>query len=92
MGRILQSLFFLLEYERELICEPNSNKFLWKKAKQWVNEDFLKALVNYQVIGPKDYFFMGYNTINFIERNLEGIVPEEVDLYNITLGKLFKWL
>ena len=30
--------------------------------------------------------------MNFLERNIEGIQPEEVDAYNLTLGKLFKWV
>jgi hypothetical protein len=43
-------------------------------------------------LGPKDNHFAIYCTINFIEKNIEGIVPEEVDAYNMVLGKLFKWL
>lgn len=27
-----------------------------------------------------------------MEKNIEGINPEDVDAYNMTLGKLFKWL
>jgi len=30
--------------------------------------------------------------LNFIERNISGIVPAEVDEFNMTLGRLFKWL
>lgn len=33
MPHILQSIFFLNRFDREKICEPNSNKFSWKKAK-----------------------------------------------------------
>lgn len=33
MPRIMQSLFYFLEYEREDICERGTNKFFWKKAK-----------------------------------------------------------
>ena len=34
MPRVLQSLFYLLEgYDRNDICEHNTNKFFWKKAK-----------------------------------------------------------
>ena len=36
MPRILQSLFFLCKIERERICEPNSNKMSWKKAKELI--------------------------------------------------------
>jgi len=30
--------------------------------------------------------------LNFIERNVESVNPEEVDAYNLTLGRVFKWL
>lgn len=43
-------------------------------------------------MGPKNKVFPGYQTLNFIERNIEGINSEDVDAYNMTLGKLFKWL
>ncbi len=43
-------------------------------------------------MGPKNKEYSGYKTLNFIERNVEGINPEDVDAYNLTLGKLFKWL
>ena len=36
MPHILQALFFLNMCEREKICEPNSNKLSWKKAKTLV--------------------------------------------------------
>jgi hypothetical protein len=31
------------------------------------------------MMGPKEYNFFGYHTINFIERNIEGITLEEVE-------------
>ncbi len=43
-------------------------------------------------MGQKNQPYYGYKTLNFIEKNLEGIVPEDVDMYNLTLGKLYKWL
>jgi len=30
--------------------------------------------------------------LNFIERNIAGIVPGEVDEFNMVLGRLYKWL
>jgi hypothetical protein len=30
--------------------------------------------------------------LNFIERNITGIDPKEVDEHNMTLGRLFRWL
>jgi hypothetical protein len=35
---------------------------------------------------------LGYHTLNFIEKNVEGITEDEVTHYNMTLGKLYKWL
>lgn len=35
---------------------------------------------------------MAYQTLNYCEKTIEGIVAEEVELYHIGLGKLFKWL
>ena len=43
-------------------------------------------------MGPKEERYWAYQTINFIEKNIEGIMPEDVDAYNMTLGKLFKWM
>jgi hypothetical protein len=40
----------------------------------------------------KDKLFIWYHTINFVEKNIEGISQEEVDSYNLAMGKLFRWL
>jgi hypothetical protein len=42
--KVLQSVMYLLEIEREHICEKYSNKFYWKIAKNHINEDFLARL------------------------------------------------
>jgi len=41
MPRVMQSLMYMLEYEREEICEKGTNKFFWKKAKNLINESFI---------------------------------------------------
>lgn len=92
MPRVMQSLFYLMEYERDQICEKGTNKFFWKLAKTHLNDEFINRLVHFKVMGPKEKHYFGYKTLNFIERNIEGINPEDVDAYNLTLGKLFKWL
>ena len=81
-----------MTYERDTICEPRSNKFFWKKAKNALNDEFLNKLSNFRVLGPKDDRYYPYTTLNFIERNIEGINPDDVDNYHLTLGKLFKWM
>jgi hypothetical protein len=54
MPKTLQSIFYLLKYEREQICEEKTNKLWWKKAKELINEDFFMRLFKYQPIGPKE--------------------------------------
>lgn len=46
-GRILQSVFYMLGYERENICERMTNRIWWKIAKKHVTEEFLKKMVEY---------------------------------------------
>ena len=43
-------------------------------------------------MGPKEGKFAPYQTLNFIERTIEGIDPVEVEEFNLVAGRLFKWL
>ena len=56
----MQSIFYFLQYEREQVCEKGTNKFFWKKAKNYINEDFLIQLMNFVCLGPKEGHFMRY--------------------------------
>lgn len=38
MPRVIQTLFYLLSYKREDICEKGTNRFFWKKAKSLIND------------------------------------------------------
>eukprot|EP00347_Sterkiella_histriomuscorum_P009020 403342835 len=91
MPRVMQSIFYLLQYRREDICERGTNKFFWKKAKNLIDEDFIDRLIYFNALGPKEENYERYQTLNFIERNLTDFNPEDVDAYNLCLGKLFKW-
>lgn len=79
-------------YTRSDICERDTNKLEWKKAKELVGEEFFRNLANYNAYGPKENEFKAYERIKFLERNIEGIEPEQVDEYSIALGKLYRWL
>ena len=92
MPRVMQSIFYFLQYKREEICEKGTNKFFWKIAKNHLNAQFFERLINFNALGPKEEHIPRYTTINFIERNIEGVTPEDVDSYNMTLGKMYKWL
>ena len=38
MPRVMQTLFYLLRYDREEICEAGTNKLDFKKAKKLIND------------------------------------------------------
>ena len=54
----------------------------------------MNSIVN--ILDKSNNFNRNYDRLSqvqfFIERNIEGFIPEDVDHYNLTLGKLFKWL
>ena len=51
MPRILQSVFYLLQYKRQDVCLPGTNKFNWKLAKAHFDETFLEKMAAYSPIG-----------------------------------------
>lgn len=59
-SRFFQSLFYFLGYDREEICEEDTNKLWWKKAKNLVNDDLFEKIANYTPIGPKDGSYKRY--------------------------------
>lgn len=92
MPRVMQSIMYFLHFKRENICEDNTNKFFWKRAKNHIDAEFFHRIASYQPLGAKEKYIDRYSTINFIEKNIDGIHPEDVDNYNLTLGKLFRWM
>ena len=53
MPRILQSVFYLLQYKREEVCQVGSNKFHWKIAKHHFNDTFIDKIATYTPLGHK---------------------------------------
>lgn len=92
MTRVFQTVFYLLQYERDDLCERDTNKLEWKKAKRYIDDNFFKRLGGYNPIGPKDGEYREYQKLRFLEKNVEGIEPEHVDDYSIPLGRLYRWL
>ena len=60
MRRVLQSVFYLLRYEKEDTCERDTNRLDWKKSKCLINKDFLQRLEAYNPFGPKDEDYLLY--------------------------------
>ena len=92
MSRVFQTVFYLLGYTREEICERDTNKLEWKKSKKLIDETFFKRIGEYNPYGPKEGEFKQYQKLKFLKRNISQYEPEHVDEYSIALGKLFRWL
>jgi hypothetical protein len=92
MPRVFQSIFYMLGYKREDLCERDTNKIEWKKAKTFLNEEFFKKIGEYNPFGPKEFEFRAYQSLRFIEKNAEMYEPENVDEYSVALGKLYRWM
>lgn len=92
--RIWQALFYILKFQgRDYICERDTNKLSWKKAKVFLNnEDILQKLSEYWPFGAKEEQYKEYEKLLFIQRNLEGISEEQVDEYSVALGKVLRWI
>jgi hypothetical protein len=70
-------VLYLLKYEREQICERDTNKLEWKKAQILIYDDeFFKRIGEYNPFGPKEEEFKPYQKLKFIEQNIEGYEPE----------------
>jgi hypothetical protein len=70
MTRVFQTVFYLLGYTREEVCERDTNKLEWKKAKNLINEDFFHKLGAYNPFGPKEGEFKDYQKLKFLKRNI----------------------
>ena len=93
MPRIIQAINFFNGIDRTVVCEPDSNKLDWKLAKEILVNWTIPQMIQFKVLGPKPEIFRSYNTVNYCERLIEGIVAEEVESqYHTGFGKLFKWL
>lgn len=88
----MQSLFYLLGYSKDDVSEPGTQKFFWKKAKTLLNEEFLEKMLTYEFMGCKESEFKSYQTLNYIQKNIEGIVLADVEAISMVAGRLFKWL
>jgi len=91
-GKFIQALLYFLGYDKEKITEPGTQKFFWKTAKSLMDDAFLTKMEEYDFRGSKDSVFKPYQTLNFIEKNMAGIVAEDVDEFNMVAGRMFRWL
>ena len=92
--QIFQSLLFFTGFEREEICEPETNKMSWKIVRDLPDKKIIKAMQDYQLYGETKgrCESKAYQTVPYVEKVVEGLSQEDIDAYHTGLGKLFKWL
>ena len=92
MPRILQTLFYLLQYQREDVCERDTNKLDFKKAKVLIGEDLFEKMSKYNPLGQREEEFKEYQKLSFLKKTIESIEEEKVDEYSIILGRIHRWI
>jgi hypothetical protein len=92
--RIWQALFYILKFQdRPFLCERDTNRLEWKKAKSFLNNDELFIRMSeYWPFGPKEEAYKEYQKLKFVQENLSQIPEDQVDEYSVALGKLFRWI
>lgn len=60
MPRILQALFYTLKYTREDICERDTNKLDFKRAKTLINEDLFDRMTRHNPFGQREEEYKEY--------------------------------
>ena len=90
--RIVQYAFYLAGYNREDVCEPDTNRLLWWKAKSLLDDKFFNKLLEYNPLGPKNGKFPKYRTLNAIEKNLEEVKEDQVATYSLAYSQLLRWV
>jgi hypothetical protein len=90
--RVLQTIFYLLGYQRDDICERGTNALNFKKAKLCINEKFFFKIGAYQPVGARADEFKEYQKILFLKSNLESLNEEQVEEYSGAMAKLLRWV
>lgn len=83
---------YLIGFNREQVCEPNTNVLFWKFASKFIVADLPKHMIAYSIFTQKPGHFKAYATLNFCEKVLHAYTEEEIQNYNAGFLKLFKWL
>ena len=92
MPRVLQSLFYLLSYSREEICERDTNKLDFKKSKMLIGEDLFERMSKYNPLGQSEQDYKEYQKLGFLKKTIESVEEERVDEYSIILGRIHRWV
>ena len=93
MPRVLQTLFYMLGYTRDQICEPDTNKLDLKMVRPLLNDELFKKMALYEPIGEKTQEdFKEYQQLAFLKKNIESVEEEKVDEYSVIMGRIHRWV
>lgn len=90
--RVLQTLFYLLGYLRDQICERGTNSLDFKMAKELINEQLFQKLAAYNPVGSRDGEFKDYQKMSFLKRNLSELEDDKVEDFALVMSKILKWI
>lgn len=90
--RVFQTLFYVLGYKREEICERDTNSLNFKAAKELINQDLFSKLIEYQPCGQRTGEFTLYQKMAFLKKNIAELEEESVENYSMVVAKLLKWV
>lgn len=79
MPKILQALMYLLGFTREQLCQPKSQLFFWKTAKNLIKDEVPEKMKAYKVLGAKEGVFKLYQKVNYCEKIIAGNEIELVE-------------
>ena len=91
-SRILQTLFFLLRYNREQLCERDTARLELKKAKTLINDKLFQAMSTYNPYGQNDQVCKSYHKLAYLKRNIESVDEEKVLEHSVILHKIMSWV
>jgi hypothetical protein len=89
---LIKALFYFLGLERDSVCVPATQKLFWKKARHLWNADLTKKMSEYNYKGAKSQTVYAYQTLDYVEKQVDAINYEELSTYNYALAIVHKWL
>lgn len=91
---LLQGLLLFLGYKKQEINLPGSNVLDWKNVKVLISKDecFLNKMLEYDYKGAKPSAVESYAKINRLQSRFSLLSQEDIDNYNLGLGRLFRWI
>lgn len=88
----MQTLFYLLGYEREEICFRGTNALCMKKAKELINESLFQRMGDYKPEGSRTESFKEYQKLSFLKSNIKDFDEEKLFETNIVMAKVLQWI